>query len=65
MSHISQKIKLISSWIQINTLFKTNDERKIRSYYRSIHKAMIITVGIHQPNKKFSVIVQPRNACKL
>ena len=26
---------------------------------------MRIPVGIHQTNKKFSVTVQPKNACKL
>ena len=48
----------------MNTLFKTNDERKRRIFDRSIHKAMIIIVDVHQTNKKFSVTVQPKNACK-
>ena len=30
-----------------------------------IHNAMVSTVEIHQNNKMFSVIVQPKNACKL
>ena len=35
----------------MNTLFKANDERKIRRCYKSIHKDMIIPVVIHQTNK--------------
>ena len=49
----------------MNTLFKTNDERKGRTCNKSIHKAMIIPVDIHQTNKKLYVKVQPKNACKL
>ena len=30
-----------------------------------IHKAVIIPFDIHEINKKFTVIVQPKNACKL
>ena len=48
----------------MNALFKTNDERKRRRYDNSIHKAMIIPVDINQTNKKFSVIVQPKNSYK-
>ena len=57
-------IKLILSQIQMNTLFKTNDERKIMICYKSIHKAMIITADTHQTNKIFSFTVSPKNACK-
>ena len=49
----------------MNTLFNTNDERKRKICDKIIHKAMIIPVDIHQTNKKFSVTVQPKNACKL
>ena len=51
-------IKLLSSQIQINMLFKANDEIKIRRCDKSIHKDVRIPVGIHQTNKMFSVIVQ-------
>ena len=36
--HFPEKIILISSQIQINTLFKTNDGRKIRICDRIIHR---------------------------
>ena len=49
----------------MNTLFKTNDEIKRRRCDKIIHKAMRITVDIHQTNKKFSITVQSNNACKL
>ena len=41
-------IKIISSRIQINMLFKTKDERKIIRCDRNKHKAMRITVYIHK-----------------
>ena len=44
----------------MNTLFKTNDEIKRRIFGKIIHKAMRIRVDVHQTNKKFYVIVQPR-----
>ena len=46
-------------------LFNTKNERKIRRCDKSIHKAMIVTVDVHQTNKKFSIIVQPKFSCKL
>ena len=46
-------------------LFKTRDVRKIRRRDRKIHKAMIITVDIHEINKNFTVIVHPQNSCRL
>ena len=49
----------------MNMLFKTKDERKISRCDRNIHKAMRIPVDIHEWNKKFTVTVQPKNACKL
>ena len=49
--HSPQIIKLVSSQIKINSLFKTNDERKRRKYDKRIHKAMIITVEINKKNK--------------
>ena len=58
------KIKSIPSWIQLNMLFKTNDERKRRICDKIIHKATRITVKIHQTNKEFCVVVQLKNACK-
>ena len=63
--HFPEIIKVISSWIQINTLLKANDERKISKCDKSIHKAMRIRFDIHQTNKNFSVTVKPINACKL
>ena len=63
--HFPGKIKLISIQIQTNTLFKANDERKRRRYDKITHKAMRIPVDINQTNKKFSITVQPKNACKL
>ena len=41
-------------------LYKTNDERKRVICDKSIHKYMIISVDVHQTNKKFSVTVQPK-----
>ena len=49
----------------MNTLFKTNYERKIRICDRSIHKAMRIHIEINKTNKKFCVTFQPKNACQL
>ena len=49
--YFSKKIELISSRIQMNTLFKNNDEIKRSGCDKSIHKAMRITVDIHQTNK--------------
>ena len=63
--HFPNKEYLISSRIQINMLFKAKYERKIKRGDRNIHKAMSIFVDIHQKNKKFTVIFQPKNACKL
>ena len=39
--------------------------KKGGNFDKSIHKAMIFPVGINQTNKKLSVMVQPKNACKL
>ena len=50
--HFSNKKQLLSSQIQMNMLFKTKDEIKIRRCDRNIHKAMIIPVDIHETNKK-------------
>ena len=44
----------------MNMLFKTEGD-----VIKKIHKAMIIPVDIHERNKKFTVTVQPKNACKL
>ena len=63
--NFTEIINLISSLIQINTLFKTKDKIKRRICDKIIHTAMIITVDIHKMNKKFSVTVQPKNTCKL
>ena len=49
----------------MSKLFNANDKIKMKRCDRSIHKAMIIHVDIHQTNKKFSVTVQPKNAFKL
>ena len=46
-------------------LFKANDEIKRRICDRNTHKAMIIPADIHETKKKFTVTVQPKNACKL
>ena len=63
--HFPEIISLISSQIQMNAFFKTNSERKISICDRRIHKDIRIPVDINQPNKKFSVTVQPKNVCKL
>ena len=44
----------------MNIFFKTNYEIIMRRCDRSIKKAMIIYVDIHQTNEKFSVMVQPK-----
>ena len=46
-------------------MFKNSNEIKINKCDRSIHKATGILVYIRQTNNKFSVLVQPKNACKL
>ena len=46
-------------------MFKTVKERKRRRCDIIIHNAIRILVDIHETNKKFSVTVQPKNACKL
>ena len=54
----------MSIQIDMNTLFKNNDDIKIRIFDKIISKDMRILVGIHQNNNKFSIIVQPKSACK-
>ena len=49
----------------MNTLFNNDDEIKIRICDRNIHKAMQITVGFYQRNKKLFVTIQPTSAYKL
>ena len=49
----------------MNTLFKTNDERKRRRCDKSIHKVMRNPVEIHKTKKKFSVTFQTKNVRKL
>ena len=49
----------------MNMLFKTKDIVRRTICDRKINKAIIITVGIHERNKKFTVKVQPKNTCKL
>ena len=44
--HFPKRIRLISSQIQFNTLFKTNDEIKISRCDKSPHKVTKITVEI-------------------
>ena len=53
--HFPEKIKLILSQIQINTLFKKYDKKWKGMWYKCIHKDMIFPVDIHQTNTKFSV----------
>ena len=50
----------IGGQIEINMLFNTKDERKRSRCDRKIHKAMRITVDIHERNKNFAVTVQPK-----
>ena len=49
--HFPEKIKSLSSQIQMNTLFENNDERKRSICDRNIHKAMQIPVNIIKKNK--------------
>ena len=63
-AHFTNTFVLILSQIQMNMLFKTKYERKRRIRDRNIHKSTRITVGIHETIKKFTVTVQPKNACK-
>ena len=49
--HFTPKNKLMSSPIQINTLFKTDDKRKRRRCDKIIHKAIRVTAEIHKTNK--------------
>ena len=65
MNHISQIEKLIPDRIKMNMSFKTKYVRKRRIWDRKIHKTMIIPVDVHERNKKFTVTVWPKNACKL
>ena len=58
-------IFLILSRIQMNILFKTEDEMKRRMCVINIQKYMIINFDVHETNKKFAFIIQPKNACKL
>ena len=51
--HFSERIKLISSQIEMNTLFKNDGERKRRKCDIIINKAMRIPVDIHQTNELF------------
>ena len=62
---IPTSIYQISILIQMDTLFKSDDEINTRRCDKSIHKATRITVDIHQTNKNLYVTVQPKNACKL
>ena len=48
----------------MNMLFKTKDEINRRRCDRNIHKTMRIPVDIHDTNKRFTVTVQPNNACR-
>ena len=54
----------LSNQIKDNTLFKNIHERKIRSCDKNIHKYMQIYDKFYQRMKRFSVTVQPENACK-
>ena len=65
MKHIFPIKSSISIQIQMNMLFQTKDERKIRISDSNIHKAMGIPVDIHETNENLTVIVQQQNACKL
>ena len=49
----------------MNMLFKIMYERKISKCDKNIHKDMRIPILIHERNKKFTVTVQQKNACKL
>ena len=45
--------------------FKAKHERKISICIRNIHNYMRIPFDTHETNETFTVIVQPKNACKL
>ena len=49
----------------MKAMFNNNDVTKVRKYDMNIHKAMRITDGIFQTNKKWLVTIHPKNACKL
>ena len=49
----------------MNMLFNNKDITKRRICDRKILKSMIIPVDNHEINKKITVTVQPRNACKM
>ena len=49
----------------MSMLFKAKDERTRMICDINIHKAITITVEINETKKKFTVIDQPKNACKL
>ena len=49
-THFPGKIKLISSLIQINALFKNDDKIKVRGCNKIIHRDMRIPVDINQTN---------------
>ena len=63
--HFTERTTLISSQIQLNMFLTTYEKRKIRRRNKIIRKAMVISVDIHQMNKKFSATVQPKNVCNL
>ena len=46
--HFAAKIKLLSSQIQMNTLFNNKDEIKIRICDRNIHKSMWTPVVVYK-----------------
>ena len=49
----------------MNVLFNIKYDRKRKIFDRNIQKDMIITVDIHEKNKKLNITIQPKNACKL
>ena len=59
--HFPKRIKLVSSKIEMNSLFKTNYERKRSICDKSINKAMRIPVDSHQTNKRLYVTVQQKH----
>ena len=63
--HFPERIKSISSQIQMNKLFNDNEKIKRRICDIIMHKAKIITVDILQPNINFYVTFQPKNTYKL
>ena len=54
---------MITSRIQMNMLFKNKYERKRKIYDRNLYNAMRIPTYIHETNKKFTVIIQPKQSC--